>query len=119
MGKAGKKKKLAASPSKSTIHAASLGSLGAVIKGETITKEEAIERRKRGEDVVVCGNELSANKHLAKGIEGGAVGDLAKVKICPPHPNAGSKALPHCQPLDRPPEGHTFYETEKRKAFNA
>ena len=60
-------------------------------KGQIITKEEAVERRKRGEDVVVCGVDLNANKYLAKGIEAEAIGDMAMVKICPPHPNAGLK----------------------------
>ena len=119
MGKGKRKSKPSPSPSIPMIYAATLGSLGTVIKGEKLSMEEAIERRKRGEDVVVCGKDLRANRHLARGIEGEAVGDIAQVKICPPHANAGPSALPHCQPLDRPPEGHTFYETENRKASHA
>jgi hypothetical protein len=44
---------------------------------------------------------------------------MAEVERHFPHAKAGPKSLPHCQPSDRPPEGHTFYETEKRKASHA
>jgi hypothetical protein len=33
-----------------------------------------------------------------------------------PHAHAGPQALPHFQPQTRSPGGHTFYETNKRKA---
>ena len=46
---------------------------GAVIKGLEIDEPTAIARRKAGLDVVVCGNDLAANYHLAQKIEG-AVG---------------------------------------------
>jgi len=111
---AGKKKP---SPAKSTaasapsIHAATRGGGGSVRKGKSITQAEAEDRRKNGLDVVVCGPNLTANRSLAGRIERNANG---KVKRCPPQ--AGPRSLPHWQPDPRPPEGHTFYETDKRKA---
>jgi hypothetical protein len=119
MGRSGKKKKAVLSATVPIIHAASLGSQGGVIKGAELTKDEAIECRKRGEDVVDCGPSSKDNRYLAQGIEGQAIGDMAEVERHFPHAKAGPKSLPHCQPSDRPPEGHTFYETEKRKASHA
>lgn len=96
------------------IFAAELEDGGAVRRvGEAITEEEAQRLRREGRNVVVCGSTLAANRTLAKSIEQGANG---RYKLCPPHANAGLHALPHCQPEQRPPEGHTFYETPNRKA---
>ena len=95
------------------IHEATLGADGAVKKGPAITQVQAEARRKAGKDVVVCGSDLSANRELARLIEAKANG---RYKLSPPHPNAGSHALPHYQPDPRPPQGHTFYETANRKA---
>ncbi len=95
------------------VYAATLGTNGRVIKGDKLTPVQAEARRKAGEDVVVCGSNTTTNRQMAMAIEKAANGPC---KICPPHINAGPNALPHCQPLSRPPEGHTFYETEKRKA---
>jgi hypothetical protein len=33
-----------------------------------------------------------------------------------PHKRAGPMALPHFHQQNRSPDGHTFYETDKRKA---
>jgi hypothetical protein len=97
-----------------TIHEAELvsGASGAVLCGTEINATQAVERRKRGEDVVVCGDEISANRRLAFSIES-AVGPCKRED---PHGKAGPHALPHYQPDPRPPEGHTFYETPRRKA---
>jgi hypothetical protein len=86
---------------------------GAVIKGAVASFDEAVLGRRAGHDVVVCGDDLAANRKLAAMIEGNANGAWRR---CPPHAGAGPFALPHYQPEDRPPSGHTFYETEIRKA---
>ncbi len=96
-----------------SIYQATLGSYGAVCRHLPIDLQTAIEERKAGRDVVVCGDSRKANDKLAKHIEQTANG---RSKQCPPHPSAGRHALPHYQPLDRPPAGHTFYETDRRKA---
>ncbi len=84
-----------------------------MVKGESLNQAEAEARRRLGTDVVVCGPSLAANRKLAGTIETTANGSA---KRCPPHDSAGPHALPHYQPDPRPPEGHTFYETEHRKA---
>lgn len=66
-----------------------------------------------GLDVVICSDDLPANRRLAGEIENIATGCA---KRCPPHADAGSKALPHYQPDARPPQGHTFREKPRRKA---
>jgi hypothetical protein len=96
------------------IFGAELGSGGAVIRGAAITQSQAQQRRRAGQDVVVCGPELAANRSLARTIEVSANGNA---KRCPPHAQAGPNALPHYQPDPRPPAGHTFYETANRKAL--
>lgn len=112
------KKKKTPSPQKASpppeIYEATRGANGAVVKGPPLTQAEAEAHRRAGQDVVVCGSDLAANRRLAGEIEKNANG---KAKRCPPHPNAGARALPHYQPDPRPPEGHTFYETPNRKAF--
>ena len=95
------------------IHVANLGREGAVIRGEEISQVEAERIRKTGGDVVVCGADHEANRRLARTIERNANG---VVRACHPHKNEGKHALPHFQPLIRPPEGHSFYETPKLKA---
>jgi hypothetical protein len=95
-----------------TIHEATLGSRGRVIRGVEIAKAAAIARRKAGLDIVVCGEDHKANRRLARQIEN-AVGPN---RSQPPHKGLGPYALPHFQPDPRPPEGHSFYETAKLKA---
>lgn len=87
------------------IYEASLGPGGAVIKGPVLTQQQAVARRRTGQNVVVCGPNLAANRSLAYAIESTANG---QVKRCPPHASAGTLALPHFQPDPRPPAGHTF-----------
>jgi hypothetical protein len=73
----------------------------------------AIARRRSGLDVVVCGVDLKANRALAASVES-AVGPYQRGV---PHTrHAGPLALPHFQQAATPPAGHTFYETENRKA---
>ena len=95
------------------IHKAILNRNGSVKKGEFITQAQAITERQNGNEVVVCGPILRKNRDLAQIIEKSANGTW---KRCPPHANAGWNALPHYQPDPRPPSGHTFYETDNRKA---
>jgi hypothetical protein len=96
------------------IFEATLGANGSVRKGAEVDETAAVSLRKSGLDVVVCGDDVGANRRLAGKIEQAASGSY---KRCPPHASAGKHALPHCQPDPRPPDGHTFYETDKRKAF--
>ena len=102
------------SPAPPEMFAATLGDNGTVFKGAVLTQDQAEARRRIGEDVVVCGDNLAANRALAGLIERNANG---VAKRCPPHLNAGRYALPHYQPDERPPSGHTFYETPHRKAI--
>lgn len=100
-------------PAQPQIFEASLGANGSVVRGQAITQAQAEARRQVGQDVVVCGPNLSANRTLARAIE---IGGNGTAKRCPPHGNAGQLALPHYQPDPRPPAGHTFYETPNRNA---
>jgi len=94
------------------VYEAVQGPLGKVIKGTEVTVAEAIARRKASLDIVVCGENHKANRRLARAVEN-AVGPNTPQ---PPHKRLGPYALPHFQPDPRPPEGHSFYETDKLKA---
>ena len=94
------------------IYMATLGSLGRVIRGAEITEAQAVLERFAERDIVVCGPDRKANRRLAYRIES----QRGPCKDEPPHEKSGPYALPHYQPEPRPPEGHSFYETEKRKA---
>jgi hypothetical protein len=98
-----------------TIHEAEreAGPSGAVLRGAEIDRATAIARRQGGLDVVVCGTDLKANRALAASIES-AVGPCQRG--VPHSRHAGPLALPHFQQVTPPPAGHTFYETENRKA---
>src|SRR5262245_60797293 len=85
---------------------------GAVLKGAEIDFATAVARRAAGLDVVVCGDDLTANRELARSIEA-TVGPYKQQRF---HSNAGPLALPHFQQQAEPPHGHTFYETPNRKA---
>src|SRR5436305_12932019 len=88
-----------APPPAPTIHAAELGSggSGAVIRGAEIDFATAVTRRQGGENVVVCGEDINANRRLAERIEQ-AVGPHKRGE---PHKrSAGPRALPHFQQLD-------------------
>ena len=99
----------------STVHAAerTFDGSGIVDALEEITDDEAADRRRRGLDIVVCGEDLATNRHRAARIEG-MVGPYTRPQ--PPHPSAGPYALPHYHQQSRSPDGHSFYETPKRKA---
>jgi hypothetical protein len=105
-------------PPTSTIHEADLeaGPSGRVLRGSEIDFQGAVARRQRGENIVVCGDEVVGNRRLASQIET-AVGPC---KRADPHiRHAGAYALPHYQQAARTPPGpagHTFYETARRKA---
>jgi hypothetical protein len=89
-----------------TIHEATLGAAGAVVRVQPpITQAQAEALRRNGGEVVVCGPDPGANRALARDLEQNANGSY---KRCPPHANAGPHALPHYQPDPRPPQGHTF-----------
>ena len=60
--------KASSPPHPPTIHRATRGSLGRVIRHEEITEAEAVEERSRGRDVVVCGDHLESNREVAKTI---------------------------------------------------
>jgi hypothetical protein len=99
-----------------TIHEAELasGPSGAVEYGAEIEEAAAIARRSRGEDIVVRGDDTSTNRSRAFKIEA-QVGVPSKPQF--PHAStAGPMALPHYHQKSRSPGGHTFYETERRKA---
>jgi hypothetical protein len=88
------------------------GPSGAVLAGTVLDFSAAVTRRQAGLDVVVCGEDVTANRRLAGSIEA-AVGACQRGD---PHRRAGPLALPHFQQDTPPPEGHTFYETANRKA---
>lgn len=84
-----------------------------ILYGAELGVDAAVARRKNGLDIVVRGDDADANRRLAERIEAG-VGPTPIRQA--PHRRAGPLALPHCQQEAQPPEGHTFYETERRKA---
>jgi hypothetical protein len=94
------------------IYKATRGSLGRVIRGAEITEAEAVIERVAGRDIVVCGVDRKTNRRLAQKIES----QRGPWKDEAPHDDLGPYALPHYQPEPRPPEGHSFYETDNRKA---
>src|SRR5262245_15520297 len=93
-----------------TIHEAELasGPSGGVIRGVEIDLATAVARRRLGKNVVVCGDDLKANRRQAEQIEA-AVGPY--VRSAPHRQLAGPRALPHFQQQEESHEGHTFYET--------
>lgn len=97
-----------------TIHNAELasGPSGAVEYGAEIDLAAAVARRQVGDNVVVRGDDVDANRRLAGQIES----SVGPCRRSDPHASAGPHALPHYQPQSRPPDGHTFYETPRRKA---
>lgn len=95
------------------IYRARRGSQGKVIRESELSEAEAVAVYSAGNDVVVCGDEPGANRALAQKIAN-AVG--TNKRGVPHTRRAGPYALPHFQPDPRPPNGHVYYETEKRKA---
>ena len=102
-------------PPPPTIHEAerASGPSGAVEWGKQLDFDAAVARRKKGQDVVVRGENTKANQQLAGQVEA-AVGPRTQPQ--PPERKAGPMALPHFHQASRDPEGHSFYETDKRKA---
>jgi hypothetical protein len=90
------------------------GASGAVVRGDMLDFEAAAARRKAGHNVVVCGDDLTANRGLAQRIEA-AVGPC--IRSAPHRRYAGPMALPHFQQQDTAHEGRTFYETPNRRAI--
>ena len=69
--------------------------------------------RRQSGDVVVRGNDIAANRALARRIEA-QVGPVSKPQF--PHTQtAGPLALPHFHQQSRSPAGHYFYETPNLK----
>ena len=99
------------------VHKATLagGPSGAVLKRAEIDFATAVSRRQAGQDVVVCGDDVNANRRLAQAIES-TVGSATRPQT--PHTRTGPWASPHFHQRSRSPAGHTFYETENpgRKA---
>ena len=81
--------------------------------GPVLSVDNAVNLRQSGIDVVACGPKTYDNREVAKNIEKRANGRYTQHK---PHRKKGNLALPHYQPEVRPPEGHTFYETDTLKA---
>jgi hypothetical protein len=102
-------------PPPPAIHEAELasGPSGAVLYGAEIDEKSAVARRQKGLDIVVRGDDSKTNRALARQIEA-QVGPPTLPQ--PPEPKAGPLALPHFHQQSRSPEGHSFYETERRKA---
>jgi len=98
-----------------TIHEAELasGASGAVIREAQIDFDTAVARRRTGENVVVCGDDVKTNSRLAERIEA-VVGPW--IRDVPHRRSAGPWALPHYKQQDPNCLGHTFYETPNRKA---
>jgi hypothetical protein len=104
--------------SPATIHAAELasGASGGVLRGAEISFATAVARRQAGKNVVVCGDDLKANRRQAEQIET-AVGPY--VRSSPHRQSAGPRALPHFQQQQADHEGHTFYETPNLRAMRS
>jgi hypothetical protein len=82
--------------------------------GAQMDEPAAVARRRNGQDIVVRGNDTVTNRRLARQIESG-VGPPSRPQF--PHTQAaGPLALPHFHQQSRSPGGHSFYETEERKA---
>jgi hypothetical protein len=86
---------------------------GAVRRGHSLTRAEAIAHRQSGGDVVVCGAHTPSNCAEARVIES-AVGPC--LHDGPHRLTAGPLALPHWQQRIPPPAGHSFYETSSVQA---
>lgn len=114
----GNQRKQAAPASGLVIHLATRATdgSGAVIKGMEIDETDATNRRENGEDVVVCGDDATANRQMAMKIEDSVGPWMRQQKH---NWSAGPMALPHFQQRIPPPHGHTFYETANAKARKA
>ena len=96
--------------------ASATGPNGAVYRGPVCSRAQAVAFRAAGNDIVVCDGSTADNRKLARDIEESVAG-AGNVKEDPPHViAAGVDALPHFQPMTRPPAGHCFFETNTQKA---
>lgn len=86
----------------------------AVDRGNRLTRAEAEARRRSGQDIVVCGEDVFANCKLAEEIEKAVTPAGGNYLYHGPH--LGPQSLPHFQQDPPPPEGHSFHETPIRKA---
>lgn len=109
-----RKQKPAVAAAPPTIHEAERapGPTGVVYKGREIDLTAAVERRRAGLDVVVCGARTRANLALARMVES-SVGPASDPQVA--HDRAGPHALPHFHQESRSPDGHTFFETGNRQ----
>src|SRR5437879_4083342 len=82
-------------PPEPTIHEAELesGPSGAVLRGAEIEFDAGVTRRRTGHNVVVCGEDVVANRRRAYAIEA----TVGPCKRGEPHDLAGPLALPHYQ----------------------
>lgn len=98
----------------SGIFEASLGPNGDVVRVKKLTLKEAVELRKNGYNVVVCGPDFKMNRTRAEMIETSALGMAVHHA---PSATAGAHALYHFQPNPRgQKKGHTFYESPGRSS---
>ena len=95
-----------------TIYTATLESRGRVLRWKQISFLEAVQERLASRNIVVCDGAESENRKLVQQIES-AVGPYIRQS---PHASAGLFALPHFQQKQAPSTGHSFYETDRRKA---
>src|SRR5262245_25872115 len=102
-------------PPQTTVHEAfrTHDGTGIVDYGTELDDSAAVARRQRGLDIVVRGPDKRANKRKACSLEM-AVGTPVVLDV--PHARAGSFALPHYHQSSRNPDGHSFYEVDRRKA---
>jgi len=101
---------------------ASSGPNGSVIRGSPIySVRDAAQIRRAGMNIVVCGSSEVRNQELAARIEQESIAGEAGRTIlpCRPHRQAGPEALPHYHESPRYRTGHTFWETDERKAREA
>jgi hypothetical protein len=97
--------------------ASATGPNGAVYRGPVCTVNQAVALRKAGKDIVVCDGTFNDNRDLARHIEEGAAGSRNVMEHPAHKKTAGPDALPHFQPKNRPPEGHSFFETRSERAI--
>jgi hypothetical protein len=87
---------------------------GAVFRHGKLTRQQAIDRRRTGGDIVVCRPDPFANDRLAGEIEQAVTPSGRRPIYHGPH--LGPDSLPHWQQPMPPPAGHSFHETPVRRA---
>jgi hypothetical protein len=87
----------------------------AVIRGAALTYAEAVARRGAGLDIVVSGPDVFSNDRIAYEVEATATPPGRPAPLY--HgPHGGLSSLPHWQQRTPPPAGHSFHETNLRRA---